>query len=77
MNWAIGQEMNLKQVQNCMAFIKLKKDEAREVGPQALDLKLPYGEMDVLWVNLELIKRQLGLEQFEVLSPSDEAACSC
>jgi hypothetical protein len=28
-----------------MPFIKLKKDGARDVGPQALDLKLPFGEM--------------------------------
>ncbi|CAD6242919.1 unnamed protein product [Miscanthus lutarioriparius] len=71
----IGQEMNLKQVQQlCMPFIKKKKDEAREVGPQALDLKLPFSEMDVLRENLEPIKRQLGLEQVEVLPASDEAA---
>jgi len=31
-----------------MPIINLKKDEAREVGPQALDLKLLFGEMDVL-----------------------------
>jgi leucyl-tRNA synthetase len=30
-----------------MPFIKLK-DEARELGPLALDLKLPFGEMDFL-----------------------------
>ncbi|EER92418.1 hypothetical protein BDA96_01G434100 [Sorghum bicolor] len=71
----IGQEMNLKQVLKlCMPFIKDKKDEAKEVGPQALDLKLPFSEMDVLQENLELIKRQLGLEQVEVLSASNEAA---
>jgi leucyl-tRNA synthetase len=71
----VGQEMNLKQVQQlCMPFIKKKKDEAREVGPQALDLKLPFSEMDVLRENLEPIKRQLGLEQVEVLPASDEAA---
>ncbi|CAN6198747.1 unnamed protein product [Urochloa humidicola] len=77
MNCPIGQEMNLKQVQKlCMPFIRFKKDEVREVGPQALDLKLPFGEMDVLQKNVELIRRQLGLEQVEVLSASDEAACA-
>ncbi|KAF8694955.1 hypothetical protein HU200_038064 [Digitaria exilis] len=75
MDCPIGQEMNLKQVQKlCMPFIRFKKDETRVVGPQALDLKLPFGEMDVLQKNLELISRQLGLEQVEVLSASDEAA---
>ncbi|CAL5093003.1 unnamed protein product [Urochloa decumbens] len=75
MNCPIAQEMNLKQVQKlCMPFIRFKKEEVRKVGPQALDLKLPFGEMDVLQKNLELIKRQLGLEQVEVLSASDEAA---
>ncbi|CAL4905909.1 unnamed protein product [Urochloa decumbens] len=77
MNCPIAQEMNLKQVQKlCMPFIRFKKEEVRKVGPQALDLKLPFGEMDVLQKNLELIKRQLGLEQVEVLSASDEAACA-
>ncbi|GJM94152.1 hypothetical protein PR202_ga10770 [Eleusine coracana subsp. coracana] len=74
-NCSIGQEMNLKQVQKlCMPFIRFKKDEAREVGAQALDLKLPFSEMDVLRENLELIKRQLGLEHVEVLSACDETA---
>jgi len=75
MNCPLGQEMNLKQVQKlCMPFIRFKKDDAREVGPQALVLKLAFSEMDVLQENLELIKRQLGLEQVEVLPASDEAA---
>ncbi|CAN6183152.1 unnamed protein product [Urochloa humidicola] len=77
MNCPIGQEMNLKQVQKlCMPFIRFKKNEVREVGTQALDLKLPFGEMDVLHKNVELIRRQLGLEQVEVLSASDKAACA-
>ncbi|KAF0915660.1 hypothetical protein E2562_037719 [Oryza meyeriana var. granulata] len=68
-------ETNFKQVQKlCMPFIKSKKDEARSVGPHALNLKLPFGEMSVLEDNLELIKRQVGLEHAEVLSASDEAA---
>ncbi|GJN24506.1 hypothetical protein PR202_gb12250 [Eleusine coracana subsp. coracana] len=76
-NCSIGQETNFKQVQKlCMPFIRFKKDEAKEVGPQALNLRLPFGEMDVLEENLELIRRQLGLEHVEVLSASDEAACT-
>ncbi|GJM92243.1 hypothetical protein PR202_ga08688 [Eleusine coracana subsp. coracana] len=74
---SIDQEMNLnfKQVQKlCMPFIRFKKDEAREVGAQALDLKLPFSEIDVLRENLELIRRQLSLEHVEVLSACDEAA---
>jgi leucyl-tRNA synthetase len=74
-NCFIEHEANFKQVQKlCMPFIKFKKDEARTVGPQALNLKLPFGEMDVLEENLELIKRQLGLEHAEVLSVLDGAA---
>ncbi|KAJ1261107.1 hypothetical protein BS78_09G002900 [Paspalum vaginatum] len=74
-NCSIGQEASFKQVQKlCMPFIRFKKDEAREVGAQALDLKLPFGETDVLQENLELIRRQLGLERVEVLAASDEAA---
>ena len=59
-NCFIDRETNFKQVQKlCMPFIRFKKDEARNVGPQALNWKLPFGEMDVLEGNLELIRRQL------------------
>uniref|UniRef100_A0ACD5VVK4 Uncharacterized protein n=1 Tax=Avena sativa TaxID=4498 RepID=A0ACD5VVK4_AVESA len=74
-NCFIDRETNFKQVQKlCMPFIRFKKDEARNVGPQALNLKLPFGEIDVLEENLELIRRQLGLEHVEVLSAFDGAA---
>ncbi|KAJ0976414.1 hypothetical protein J5N97_018379 [Dioscorea zingiberensis] len=71
------QDANLKQIQKlCMPFLKLKKNEALAVGPEALNLRLPFGEMEVLQENGELIKRQLGLEHVEVLSASDAAARS-
>ncbi|KAK1663610.1 hypothetical protein QYE76_051769 [Lolium multiflorum] len=74
-NCFIDRETNFKQVQKlCMPFIRFKKDEARNVGPQALNLKLPFGEINVLEENLELIRRQLGLEHVEVLSAFDGAA---
>ncbi|OVA14860.1 Aminoacyl-tRNA synthetase [Macleaya cordata] len=71
----VGQAANFKQVQKlCMPFLRFKKDEAIAVGVQALDLKLPFGEIEVLKENLDLIKRHLGLEHVEVLSASDEDA---
>lgn len=71
----IGQEGNFKETQKlCMPFLRFKKDEAIAVGVQALDLKLPFGEVEVLEENLELIKRQLGLEEVEVLSAADPEA---
>ena len=71
----IGQEGNFKETQKlCMPFLRFKKDEAIAVGHQALDLKLPFGEVEVLEENLELIKRQLGLEEVEVLSAADPEA---
>ncbi|KAJ6847575.1 leucine--tRNA ligase, cytoplasmic [Iris pallida] len=71
----VGQDTNFKQIQKlCMPFLKFKKDEALTVGPQALDLKLPFGEIDVLEENRDLIKRQLGLDHLEVLAASDAAA---
>ncbi|KAI3840765.1 hypothetical protein MKX03_006501 [Papaver bracteatum] len=66
---SVGQQANVKQVQKlCMPFMKFKKDEALSVGIQALDLMLPFGEIEVLRENLELIKRHLGLEQVQVLN---------
>ncbi|XAR57498.1 Leucine--tRNA ligase [Bertholletia excelsa] len=71
----IGQEANFKQIQKlCMPFLRFKKDEVIAVGVQALDLKLPFGEMEVLKENSELIKRQLGLERLEILSITDPDA---
>lgn len=48
--------------------MSFKKDEAIAHGVQALDLKLPFGEMEVLQENLDLIKMELGVEHVEVLS---------
>ncbi|KAG9456750.1 hypothetical protein H6P81_001258 [Aristolochia fimbriata] len=72
---AVKEQTNFKQIQKeCMPFLKFKKDEVLNVGPQALDLRLPFGEGDVLNENLDLIKRQLGLEHVEVIVSSDDAA---
>ncbi|MCL7028532.1 hypothetical protein MKW94_019039 [Papaver nudicaule] len=65
-----GQQANFKQV--CMPFLKFKKNEALSVGEQALDLMLPFGEIEVLQENLELIKRHMGLEQVQVLNALNE-----
>ncbi|XP_031274457.1 leucine--tRNA ligase, cytoplasmic-like [Pistacia vera] len=72
---SVGQATNFKQTQKlCMPFLRFKKDEAITIGPHALDLKLPFGEIDVLQENLDLIKRQLGLEEVEILSAADPDA---
>lgn len=76
-NSSIGQAANFKQTQKlCMPFLRFKKDEAITLGPQALDLKLPFGEIEVLTENLGYIKRQLGLEEVEILSATDPDARS-
>lgn len=76
-NNSVGQASNFKQTQKlCMPFLRFKKDEAKAIGPQALDLKLPFGEIEVLQENLDLIKRQLGLEEVEILSATDPDALS-
>ncbi|KAM6600288.1 hypothetical protein CsatA_019897 [Cannabis sativa] len=66
---------NFKLTQKvCMPFMRFKKDEAIALGAQALELKLPFGEMEVLQENLDLIKRQIGLEDVQVLSITDPDA---
>lgn len=71
----VGQSSDFKKIQKlCMPFLKFKKDEAMTLGAQALDLKLPFGEIEVLQENLDLIRRQLGLEEVEVLSATDPNA---
>ncbi|XP_030552782.1 leucine--tRNA ligase, cytoplasmic isoform X2 [Rhodamnia argentea] len=72
---SVGQSSDFKKIQKlCMPFLKYKKDEAITLGAQALDLKLPFGEIEVLQENLDLIRRQLGLEEVEVLSATDPNA---
>ncbi|XP_021812475.1 leucine--tRNA ligase, cytoplasmic-like [Prunus avium] len=74
---SLGQANGLRQIQNlCMPFVKLKKKDAVQLGAQALDLKLPFGEVQVLEENIDLIKKQLVLEEVQVLSatnPDDRA----
>ncbi|KAM3284485.1 leucine-tRNA ligase, cytoplasmic [Capsicum chacoense] len=70
----VAQQGNFKQIQKlCMPFLRFKKDEVLTVGVQALDLRLPFGEIEVLEKNSDLIKRQLGLERLEILSMIDDA----
>jgi leucyl-tRNA synthetase len=74
-NSSVCPDANFKRTQKlCMPFLRFKKDEAVALGVQALDLKLPFGEMEVLQENLDLIKRQIGLEEVEVLSVTDPDA---
>lgn len=62
----------MKAIQKvCMPFLKFKKDEAISIGTQALNLRLPFGEIEVLQSNKDLIRRQLGLEEVEIYSASD------
>ncbi|KAL6200066.1 hypothetical protein ACLB2K_029848 [Fragaria x ananassa] len=60
-----------EKLKECTPFIKLKKNEAVSHGAQALELKLPFEETEFLRQNLELIKRQVGLEEIQVLSSSN------
>ena len=72
---AIGQQSDFKQIQKqCMPFIKFKKDETLAVGEHALDLKLPFGEMEVLKENLDFITSQLLLDNVRIYSFTDTDA---
>ena len=54
--------------------MRFKKHEGLSFGIQALDLKLPFGEIEVLQDNLDLIKKQIGIDHVEILVASDPAA---
>lgn len=72
---SVGELGDLKQIKKtCSSFLKFKKDEALAVGSHALDVKLPFGEMQVIQENVELIQRQLGLEELSIFSFSDSRA---
>ncbi|XP_002990283.2 leucine--tRNA ligase, cytoplasmic [Selaginella moellendorffii] len=72
---SVGQSGDFKQIQKkCMPFVKFKKDETLSVGPQALELRLPFDERWVFEENLELIKAQLGLESVMVVPVSSSSS---
>ncbi|XP_050223511.1 leucine--tRNA ligase, cytoplasmic [Mercurialis annua] len=67
-NSSVGQATDFRQTQKlCMPFLRLKKNETIAIGAQALDLKLPFGEIEVLKENIDLIKRKLEVEEVEIL----------
>jgi leucyl-tRNA synthetase len=69
---SVGQSSEFKRTQKLrMPFLRLKKDEAIALGAQALNLSLPFGEIEVLRENLDLIKRQIGSKDVEILSAAD------
>jgi leucyl-tRNA synthetase len=45
-----------------MSFIKFKKDEVLTVGEHDLDLKLPFGEIEVVQENADFIAMQILIE---------------
>ncbi|CAA7062461.1 unnamed protein product [Microthlaspi erraticum] len=53
------------------AFPEIQEGRGNSSGTQALNLRLPFGEKEVLESNVELIKRQLGLEEVEIHSAAD------
>jgi len=73
----VGQSFDFKQIQKiCNPFLKFKKDEAIALGEQSLDLRLPFGEIEVLRENKDFIKRQISskdlvVQDVEILSAAD------
>lgn len=68
-NSYVGPNDDFKMIRKlCMPFMSFKKEEAVALGIEALDLRLPFGETEVLEENLDLIKRQIGLEEVHVFS---------
>ena len=72
---SVGQSSNFEQRQKiCRPFLKFKKAEAMKLGAQALDLRFPFGEIEVLRENTGLIRKQLGLkdnDSLEIISAED------
>jgi leucyl-tRNA synthetase len=74
---SVGQSFDFKQIQKiCNPFLMFKKDEAIALGEQALDFRLPFGEIEVLRENKDFIKRQISskdlvVQDVEILSAAD------
>lgn len=65
----VVKEGNFKQIQTvCMPFLRFKKNEVKASGAQALNLRLQFGEVEVIAENSGLIRWQSGLEHLEVLA---------
>ncbi|XP_058735423.1 leucine--tRNA ligase, cytoplasmic-like [Vicia villosa] len=57
----IGKSLEFKQIQElCMPFLDTKMKEAIALGAQALDLRLPFGEVEFLRENSDLIMSRVS-----------------
>ena len=61
-------------LKQCMPFLRFKNDETLVAGHECLDVKLPFGEMQVMQENADLINRYIGIEKLEILFITDESA---
>eukprot|EP00958_Prasinococcus_capsulatus_P021407 scaffold2910_cov390-Prasinococcus_capsulatus_cf.AAC.22 len=69
---SIGQQADFKKVMaQVMPFIKYKSDEAKRTSAAALELRLPFSELQVLRDNAAYIKRALKIGDLQVFSCKD------
>jgi valyl-tRNA synthetase len=59
---------NMKKV---MSFVGMIRDKAKEHGARALDLKLPFDEVEVLSQNRAYVMEELSLENLHIVKSSD------
>jgi len=69
-----GQKATNKAMGVANNFIAFMLDEVKRRGPEALDLGLPFNELDLLRDNVKQIVKGLDLKEVKVLSALDAAS---
>lgn len=71
--WSGQTVTDKKQIKFTMQFASFMKNEAAEVGAVALETQLPFDQASILEGSMQYIKKQLNLEELNILkSETDE-----
>merc|ERR1711862_53429 len=65
--WSGKNITDKKMIKFTMQFASWMKREVEDVGPMAMDINVPYNQMDILQSNLKYISAQIKRENVEVM----------
>mmetsp|Transcript_15787 Transcript_15787/g.42569 ORF Transcript_15787/g.42569 Transcript_15787/m.42569 type:complete len:1120 (+) Transcript_15787:457-3816(+) len=64
-----------QDLKKAMPFASFMMKEVQSRGPEALELQLPFDEAQMLQDMSEVIKSQLGIEEFQIAAAEEEHPC--
>ena len=72
--WAPKNVPEKSMVKLVMQFVSFVKKEVEDVGPAAMETTLPFDQTEIMSGSMAYIKRQLGLEEIDIINLDDAEA---